>query len=131
MTIRPATPEDGELAETWCHDHGEDRFYRVALPPIGCVAEDESGPAGMVWVYCACNIGVAFVEWLVTRPGLMVAQARRCGEVLMQGIEAAALALGYTVLVAYALPACARYLRGMGWHADERPKIAMVKDLSD
>jgi hypothetical protein len=59
-----------------------------------------------------------------------VAQAAAVGRALVAGIEAAAKALGYGVLVAYALPACARHLARDGWEmTDDRPKVAMMKIL--
>ncbi len=128
MTIRPAAVEDRDTAAAWWR--GESAFCADALPPIGCVCEDEAGPVGMAWVHLSASVGVGFVEGLVMRPGIGLRIARACGAALMSGLEAAAKALGYGLLVAYALPGCARILRGLGWAVgDPRQKIAMLKTL--
>lgn len=130
LTIRPAVEADGDTAAEWSRRHDGPGVNPAALPPIGCVCEDEQGPAGMAWVYCSCNIGVAFVEFLTMRPGLRVGQSAAVGRALVAGIESAVKPLGYGLLVAYALPACARYLRSMGWECgDERAKVAMIKSV--
>lgn len=130
MLIRPALPPDREIAAVWARMHGQE-LNPAMLPPIGIVCEDAPGmEAGMCWIYLSCNVGVAFVEFLVLRPGLILTEQVRIGAALMDGIEAAAKALGYTVLVAYSLPACARYLHRFGWKCDDpRAKTAMHKVL--
>ncbi len=135
MTIRASTDADKTLAEGWWR--GPAAFCAAAVPPIGCVCEDEDGPCGAVWLHLSAKVeggqdapGVAFLEYLVMRPGLQVAQAAATGAALMRGVESAAKALGYGLLVAYSLPACARYLRSMGWsEGDPRAKIAMLKQI--
>jgi len=130
MTIRAIEPEDIDTAADWWRLRGQGVFWREALPPIGVVAEDASGPAGMCWLANWCNVGIAQAEWLIMRPGLTLAQAGAAGGALMAGVESAAKAVGYSHVLAYALPACARYLRRMGWdEVDDRPKIAMLKTL--
>ena len=130
LTIRETRPGDAETAAEWSRRHGR-TLWTAALPPLGCVCEDAEGPCGMAWVYCACNIGVAFVEHLVMRPGLSLRQSRETGLALMEGLGAAVRGLDYRVLVAYALPACARFLRSAGWEeTDERLKVSMVKALT-
>ncbi len=108
--------------------HGLESFLKNALPPIGCVVEDAGGPCGMAWAYCSCNIGLAFVEGLVMRPGMKLSESAEAGRLLLDGIAAAVKPLGYNVLLAYALKGCARIMRKWGWQeADERAKLGMVK----
>ena len=130
MTIRALRPPDVDIAAHWWRERGQGDFWQEALPPIGVVAEDDAGPCGMVWLVTWCNVGIAQAEYLIMRPGLTVAQAGAAGAVLMAGIESAAKAVGYSHVLAYALPACARYLKRLGWlNVDERPKLAMLKIL--
>jgi hypothetical protein len=128
-TIRPASlPDDGDLAAEWSRRHDGQPFNPELLPAIGVVCEDDKGPCGMVWAYLSCNIGVAFIEFLVMRPGLQLSESVATGKALMAGIESAVIPLGYGLLVAYSLPACARFLRSMGWECgDTRTKIPMFK----
>lgn len=133
MTIRAIEQGDAEIAAQWWTDRGgiqDTTIPPVELPLIGCAAEDDRGPIGFAWLYLPDCGNTAFVEHLIMRPGLQVAEARAAGLAIMHGIEAAARALGFVHLAAYALPACARFLRSAGWNvADERPKIAIRKTL--
>lgn len=127
MTIRAATPDDSALALQWAAGHGREASEALAFPEIGCVCEDDSGPCAMVWA-CRCDeLGIAFLENLVMRPGLGPHAKQQAGSVLMRGIAVALKTLGFSRILSYSLPACARYLAAMGWEvADERVKIAMT-----
>ena len=135
LTIRPATDADRDLCVQWWR--AADAPTDDVFPAIGVVCEDERVPCGIVWAYLNAKVagmeaapGVAFVEWLAMRPGLTLRQSAATGRALMDGIESATKPLGYGLLVAYALPACARYLRSFGWECwDERGKIAMFKSI--
>lgn len=130
MTIRASVPADVALAVEWAGGHGRAFALGVRVPEIGCTAEDGDGPIAVVYAYRCEEMGIAFIESLITRPGIDLRSAVAAGEMVMRGIGAALKSLGYSTLVAYSLPACARYLRRMGWEeADERPKIAMFKQL--
>jgi hypothetical protein len=128
LTIRPVNDADRARACLWWREPGP--FNPAVLPPIGVACDDANGPAGLLWVHLSASHGVGFLEHLIMRPGLRMTQAAAIGNALTSGAEAAAKALGYGLLVAYALPACARFLRKFGWETgDERPKIAMVKTI--
>ncbi len=137
MTIRPATLHDAGIAAEWWRARNRTEMPVAALPAIGVICEDIRGPCGAVWAYLNAKLegheaapGVAFVEYLVMRPGLALGEATRVGAALMGGIESAVKSLGYGLLVAYSLAGCARYLRSLGWEStDARPKIAMHKIL--
>lgn len=129
--IRHATPDDIPIAAEWWFERNRgDRMMVEALPAIGCVCEDDAGPVGMGWLYLDNSKGVAFIEHMVMRPGISLADANATGMQLLAGLEAAAAALNYTVIVAYALPACARLMRSAGYYeGDQRLKVAMIKTL--
>ena len=63
------------LQEWWVSRHSEDPPVGL-LPPLGVVVEDASGEAiGMLWCYESYGVGVAWLEYPVTRPGLTMKQA--------------------------------------------------------
>jgi hypothetical protein len=63
------------LQAWWSSRHGEDLPVAL-LPPLGVVVEDASGEAiGMLWCYESFGVGVAWLEYPVTRPGLTMKQA--------------------------------------------------------
>ncbi len=132
MTIRPVTEADhGLCAEWWRGLIGGPE--EGVLPAIGVVAEDDHGPCGIVFLYLNAMLdedapapGVGFVEWLCMRPGLQLRESAAIGKALMDGLAEAAKALGYGLLICYAHPGCARYLKSFGWKcSDPRPKIPM------
>lgn len=129
--IRFVQPDDITIASAWWEErHLGKQMWTEALPAIGCVCEDNNGPAGMAWVYLDNSRSIGFIEHLVMRPGITVRQARRIGADLLAGLEAAAAALGYTHLVAYALPACISTAESCGYVVtDSRNKVAMIKAL--
>ena len=127
MTFRAATPDDVPLALAWVAGHKREASEATRFPSIGCVVEDEAGPVAMVWAYRVEELGLAYLENLVIRPGVPLALSAEAGRLLMHGIAVALKSLGFSTIVSYSLPACARYLSGMGWEvADERTKIAMT-----
>jgi hypothetical protein len=126
MTIRATTIGDGIIATEWAVSHGREPAEAMRFPAIGVVAEDDAGPVAMAWAYCVPECGLAYVENFVTRPGIALKDSVEAGACVMGGLVAAVKSLGFSALVAYSLPACARYLAGFGWEvADERMKIAM------
>lgn len=127
MTIRPAEESDIPLAVQWHRERGQS-FSPCLLPKIGVVAEDEQGACGAVWLYLDNSVGVGFPEHLVMRRGLSLKRAVETGQNMLRGIESAAKALGYGLLVANVLPACGRFLPAIGWQeADDRRKQTMMK----
>jgi hypothetical protein len=63
------------LQAWWSSRHGEDLPVAL-LPPLGVVVEDAGGEAiGMLWCYESYGVGVAWLEYPVTRPGLTLKQA--------------------------------------------------------
>ena len=79
LTVREFAPDDIPLLEQWWGQRHSDPFPLALLPPLGVVIEDDAGPAGMLWCYECFGVGVGFLEFPVTRPGLSLRQA---GEVM-------------------------------------------------
>lgn len=76
-TVRAFTPDDMPTAEAWWSRRHDSAFPAETLPPLGVVVEDRRGPSAMLWCYECFGVGVAFLEFSITRPGLSLKEARR------------------------------------------------------
>ena len=74
--VRAFEPEDIPTAEAWWGARHKSSFPAAMLPPLGVVLEDMRGPAAMLWCYESYGVGVAFLEFSITRPGLSLKEAR-------------------------------------------------------
>ncbi|WP_397384866.1 hypothetical protein [Prosthecobacter sp.] len=62
------------------------------------------------------SVGVGFVEWLVTRPGLSLAEAKSCIAAIFDALAMVAKDLGYGVLIGHCHPSLHRIAtRELGW----------------
>lgn len=76
LSVRGVEPGDVDLAEQWWEArHPGSPLPAALLPPLGVVIEDTVGPAGMLWCYESFGVGVGFLEFPVTRPGLSMRAA--------------------------------------------------------
>src|SRR5690348_9602348 len=93
FTARLIEKSDYPVLRKWWDDRPEATEWQEALlPPLGCLAEDEKGPAAAVWAYLTVEQGVAFWEYACTRPGLKLTESTEAFQCAAQGLEAACLA---------------------------------------
>ncbi len=111
----PAT--DYETLVSWWDDHGSGRPAPALdlLPRLGLVALRETEPEAMAFLYLAANVGVSFIEFPVTRPGLGLVQSRAAFDAIVTVLKSSARSLDYGYMLAYTMPAIARELRRHGF----------------
>lgn len=110
---------DYPLAVEWWTAHQTTKApVREMLPKLGLAADSERGePHAFAWLFMDNSVGVCFVEFPVTKPGIGLRRARLAFDALLSGLKAAARAMNYGVMIAYTLPAIARELRARhGFH---------------
>lgn len=123
LTVRPYSAEaDFPLVNDWWQArHGAMAdLPQAMLPPLGVIVEDSAGPLFALWCYESAGVGVAFIEWPVSRPGLTVAQTR---EAFQRAVESIILTAGkcwnppgdYNVFRANVCPAVFRSIKEMGF----------------
>ena len=133
INVRKFTPEDLPEFEAWWAARHVGALPAGLLPPLGVVVEDEKGPAGMLWCYECYEVGVAWLEYPVTRPGLNV---RRAGVVMAMAVAACMQYAGHHCIpparyhvfrVATPSP-IARFLRRLGFQFSDggTPQRAMI-----
>jgi len=92
---------DFQMVSGWLKGHDEeDRFTEVFLPPVGVIVEDAGEPVAVCWMYLAAGIGVGFIEWPITRPGLGLKRAKAALGAAFGALELIAKQHDYSLLVA-------------------------------
>ncbi len=78
MTVRPFEITDiPTLSDWWQARHGALADFPVEmLPPLSVIVEDEEGPCFFISCYESFGVGVAFLEYPVSRPGMTPRQTR-------------------------------------------------------
>lgn len=99
MNARLFNPENYPIVEGWWKAHGVPAVGASALPPLGVIVEDESGPLAVCWLYLALGVGVAWLAWLTTNPEQSPLKAAKAVKYLIQAAEAA-LPIEYDLLAA-------------------------------
>jgi hypothetical protein len=134
LRARHYEQDDLPLLQTWWSSHHGDSLPWGLLPPLGVVVEDANEEAiGMLWCYECYGVGVAFLEFPVTRPGLTMKQA---GAVMAVAVMACMQTAGkecvppahyYAFRVATSSP-IARFLGRLGFTFSDggTPQRAMI-----
>ena len=124
LTSRAFGPGDMAMAAAWWGHRHPSPFPAGGLPPLGVVVEDKDGPACMLWCYECYGVGVAFLEFLITRPALSVKQARTVGREAVTACCAMAGQMveppcAYKIFRAATTAPLFRELSRMGFHATD------------
>ena len=98
MQTDPVTPELLAAVLPWWPLRHEGEMPADVLPPCGIVASDETGPLAAMWMYEPVGTSIRILDWLVTRPGLSPAHARRAILACLAELEAIARDCGATRL---------------------------------
>ena len=121
---------DAVMVCAWWAAHGEGRFPLGLLPPTGLVAEVGGKPVAACWLYMALGVGLCWLEWPVSIPGLALSESREAFTKLVEAMEVVARAHNYPVMIAHTLPPIARMMKGMGFAVESRLKITVVKEVA-
>lgn len=99
IRVQKITPENLPTVATWWTGRGDGEMPAGTLPPCGFVALDDSGaPAAAGWAYFPEGCKVAFLDWFVTRPGLLTREARLYLHRVLAMLEGTAAQRGRTIL---------------------------------
>ena len=121
LQLRPFVLADYVLLSSWWKDRHGAMVGSALLPPLGVVVEDIEGPAGMLFCYECYGVGMAFLEFACSRPGLSL---RRASAVMGMAVSGCCALAGKAVVPpaviklfrVSAAPAVARFLRRLGFH---------------
>src|SRR5688572_4046715 len=104
---------DAEMVSAWWRAHDGSEFPLGMLPPAGIIAEIGGKPVAACWLYMAVGVGVCWLEWPVSIPGLSLAESREAFTVLVDAMEAVAREHQYSLMMAHTLPPIARFMQRM------------------
>ncbi len=130
FTFRKVAPDDlPMLAEWWVSHDSLGPFPEAILPPLGVMVWDESGPAAALWCYECFGVGVAFLEFPVSRPGMGFKAARAAFE---EAVKACVKLAGklieppgdYGVFRCFTLRPIAKTLKGLGFEIEQTDRVA-------
>ncbi len=135
LSVRLYSPEDYPMVNEWWRTHRREALQPVTLPPLGVVVSGADGaPIGALWCYESFGVGVAMLEWPVTKPGLSMAEAARA----MSFAVASCIYLAgkrcepagqYQCFRVATSPPIARFLKRLGFRAEQDPRISMTLQL--
>lgn len=107
---------DFQTVDAWWKAHGREAFPESLTPPLGIVAEIDEKPVGALWAYQAAGIGVAFLEFACTAPGLALRVVRAVFARLLHGMLACLKQDDYGQARCFVeRPGIIRYLREAGF----------------
>ena len=129
LTARLYAADDLPMVADWWRAHGEGEFPAALLPPLGVVIQRGAVAVAALWLFMAVGCGVCFAEFPVSKPGLSMRESRDAFGVALGALEAAAVANDYGVMICHTLPPIARMMRGLGFVAESRQKVTVMKGL--
>lgn len=89
---------DYQLISGWYQRRHGKPLPETLLPPLGVVCEDWEGPIGAAWAIQALGIGIAYLDPVITRPGLTPQQSRDAIRWCLEGLTAALKSQDYGLL---------------------------------
>lgn len=107
--------DESAMFAGWRKAHGMAELPDSIFPRLGVVAVLDGVDSAAAWLYMDNSVGVAFMEWIVSRPGLTLAESRACFAFLVGSLRDEAKALGYGLILAHGPHAVAKMALGMGF----------------
>lgn len=107
--------DESAMFTGWRKAHGMAELPDSIFPRLGVVAVLDGLDSAAAWLYQDNSVGVAFMEWIVSRPGLSLAESKACFARISDTFHAEAKAIGYGLILAHGPHAVARIAVGLGW----------------
>lgn len=114
---------DYQLVSGWWGKHADGLFTETVLPPVGVIIEADGEECAALWCYESFGIGVAFLEFPISRPGMPPKMLMRvfgyAVEACVAIVKARAKEQGgdYCVFRCSTIPSIARLLPSLGFSA--------------
>ncbi len=109
-TVREYAADDLVLIDSWWKGHRSERFPSELLPPVGVIALADGEPVAACWLYMAVNVGVCWIEYPISKPGLGIKKSAAAFDVLVRILTEIAKTHDYHVMIANTMPGIARFL---------------------
>jgi hypothetical protein len=123
---------DYELVREWCEAHGRGFIKQEWLPATGFMIQKDWEPVLAFWIYFDNTCPVAFVEWVVSKPGMTAAETRAALLYAMdKPIPRAMLVHGAEVVSTRSPAAFVRDMVKNGWSIHDKELCSMVYVLRE
>lgn len=121
-----AYPNRYEIVSGWWSARKEGAFPEYLMPPDGVIVTDGGEPVGALWMYLSYGIGIATLEWPLTKPGLGI-KAATVMRTAIEYLKGIAKHYNYGIMRVATLPEIARFLEREGWaREDTEPRIPLI-----
>jgi hypothetical protein len=124
---------DYDLALEWCEAHGRGFIKSEWLPATGfTIYNEDHDPVLFFWMFFDNTCPVAFVEWVISRPGSTAAETRAALLYAMdKPIPRAMLIHGAEVVSTRSPKAFVRDMVKNGWSIHDKELCSMVYVLQE
>jgi hypothetical protein len=119
---------DYQMISEWRRAHKVSELPETIIPPLAIFSLADGEPAAFAVCYQSYGIGVCFLEWLTTRPGLTALQARTALGHVIGGIEACTKET-HGLMFGYAPGQIARESKRFGFEIGAAPCIQVFKRI--
>lgn len=99
FTARQYEKAEYPLIASWWDGHKVQATPAEILPACGIVIEAAGVPSAAAWIYFDNSVGVAWLAWVVTRPGLTAKFSEQVLAELLEAVEISAKAQKRTILI--------------------------------
>lgn len=124
LTVRDFDRDaDFPMVERWWNERNPGPLHLALLPPLCVIVENSCGPVAFLACFESSGVGVAFLEFPVTVPGLSLRDARAAllfavASVIQLAGTRVVPAGEYKIFRVSTLPGIARVLRRFGFQPD-------------
>lgn len=109
---------DYQTVNSWWKARRDEQLPETMMPPLGIIIEDTNGPCVALWCYESFGIGVCFLEFAISRPGMGLGQSSRAFKMAVEACIRVAKSHGdYSFFRVFTSPAIARVLEGFGFQS--------------
>lgn len=108
---------DYQMVSGWWQAHDKGDFYETLLPPLGVIVSRGGVDVGAMWCYECFGIGVCFLEYALSAPGLSLHESQAHLSFAIESLVTMAKEHGdFSIFRCHTTPSIARILPGMGFH---------------
>jgi hypothetical protein len=131
LRVIPADPAGhGPVVNEWREAHGQIPVHTTNLPNLGTVAILDDNYAAYVGAYTDQHRAIAWMEWVTTRPGLSLSEARAATAAAIGALEHTLRRRGVQKLFGFVTTSLHREATTLGFHRVAKDTIPVCKDLT-
>lgn len=131
LKVRQYSPADYPMVRAWWQGHEVTETPETILPACGLVVERDGAPAAAAWVYFDNSVPLAWLAWVVSRPGQKPIETAKTLAYLVGAAEEAARAQGRKIMVTMCRSrSLARWLSRQGFTFNHGGVFDLIKPLA-